>query len=106
MQRDQVADGLKHVLVAEQSVLVRSIRAQPDRLAAELLVQLVASHPGQVVALGVVEQRVDEPPRRLDRGQLTGTQLAVEVEQRLVPIGRGVLLERVGDQLGTIEQLE
>ena len=101
---NQVADGRQHVRVAEQPVLVGIVGVELDRLATEFQVQLVAADPGEVVTLGVVEQIVDETTCGLDCGELAGTQLAVEVEQRFVLGGRRVLLQRVGDQLGTIKQ--
>ena len=71
---------------------------------AELLIELVAANPGQVVPLRVAEQSLHEVPCRLDRCRLAGPELAVEVEQRLVLVGDRVPLQGVADRLGAVEQ--
>src|SRR5690606_38807208 len=43
---------------------------------------------------------------RLDRGRLARTQLAVEVDQRLVAVDGRVALEGVADRLRPVEQVE
>ncbi len=102
MQRHQVADGVDDVVVGEQ----------PGSLAAgfvgdaELLIQLVAADTGEVVALGVAEQVLDQAPRRFHGGGFSRPQLAVEVEQRLLLVGGGVPLQGVADRLGSVEHLQ
>jgi DNA-directed RNA polymerase beta subunit len=76
------------------------------RLFAVFLTDLVTADPGEVVALRVAEQGLDQTAGRLDRGGLTRSQLAVEVEQRLFLAVGGVLLDRVLDRLGAIEHGE
>ena len=105
-QLGQVANRLEHVVMAEQTVLIGVVLVELDRLAPELEVKLVAADPGQVIAFRVVEEVVDETTGRLDGGQLTRAQLAVQVEQGLVLGRRRILLEGVGDQLGVVEQLQ
>ena len=71
----------------------------------ELLVRLVAADLGQVVALGVEEQVLQQRLRGLAGRRLARTQLAVDVEQRLVR-GADVVLLQGGDQrLGPAEVL-
>ena len=60
---------------------------------AELLVDLVATDLGQVVALGVEVVVVQQRLRSLTRGRFARAQLAVDVEQRLVLGLGGVLLQ-------------
>ena len=109
MQADEVADGLEDVGRGEQPQAVLAVGlhlAGLERAPAELLVQLVAAHPGEVVALGVVEERGDQAARRLHRGQLARAQLAVEVQQRLVALGGDVALQGGADHLGPVEEVE
>ena len=86
VQPDQVLDGGDDVVLAQ--------RALPDRqVEAELPVDLVAAHLGQVVPLRVEVQVLQQRLGRLARRRLTRPQLAVDVEQRLVLAGRVVLLQ-------------
>jgi hypothetical protein len=86
VQPDQVLDGGDDVFLGQ--------RALPDRLRqAELLVDLVPADLRQVVALRVEVQVLQQRLRRLARRRLARTQLAVDVEQRLVLAGRVVLLQ-------------
>ena len=75
-------------------------------LLVEFLAHLVATHTGEVVTLRIPEQGLNETTRRLHGCRLTGTQLAVEVEKRLVLVGSRVLFDRVPDRLGVTEHLE
>ncbi len=104
MQGHQVSNRVDDVIVAEQLQTFGPVVI--GHRVAELLVELVPADPGEVVALGVLEQRLDETAGRLDGGRLTGPQLAVQVEQRFLTVVRGVALERVADRLGAVEQLE
>ena len=100
-QLHQVLDGRQHVIVAQQSVLVGVVLIEIDRLPAEFQVQLVTTNPGEVVPLGVVEEVVDEAAGRFDCGQLAGAQLAIQIEEGFVLGSCRVLLQRVGDELGS-----
>ena len=102
MEVHQVADGVEDVVVAEQSSPCGAVLAVLGP--AELLVELVATHPGEVVPLRVAEQGLDEAAGRLHGGRLAGAQLAVQVEQRLVLVGDRVPLQGVPDRLGAVEQ--
>ena len=72
---------------------------------AELLVGLVAADLGQVVALRVEEQVLQQRLGRLARRRLARTQLAVDVEQGLVGRADVVLLEGGEQRLGPGEVL-
>ena len=72
----------------------------------ELLVQLVATDLGQVVALAVEVEVVEEGLGGLLGRRLARTQLAVDVEQGVVLARRVVLLEGEPDRLVLAEGLE
>ncbi len=79
-----------------------------DRLTgvqAQLLVDLVAAHPGQVVALLLEEQVLQQGLRGLLGRRLARAQLAVDVQQRLVGACGVVLLQRRHHDLGEAEPL-
>ncbi|PFX05810.1 hypothetical protein CJ468_05276 [Nocardia farcinica] len=100
VQAHQVLDG-------GDDVFLRQHRTG-DRLAhvdAELLVDLVAADPRQVVALLLEEQILQQGLRRLLGRRLARTQLAVDVEQRLVLAGGVVLLQGGHHDLGEAEAL-
>ena len=69
------------------------------RVETQLLVDLVAADLGQVVALAVEVEVVEQRLRGLAGGRLARAQLAVDVEERLVLRGGVVLLEREVDRL-------
>ncbi len=71
----------------------------------ELLVELVAADLGQVVPLRVEEEIVEQGLRVLPSRRLAGTQLAVDVQQRLILTGDVVLLQRGHHELGPAEAL-
>ena len=86
MQAQQVLDDRQQVVLGE--------RAHAGRLAdAELLVDLVPADLGQVVALVLEEQVVQQGLRALLRRRLARAQLAVDVQQGLVLAGDVVLLQ-------------
>ena len=72
----------------------------------ELLVDLVAAHPGQVVALLLEEQVLQQGLRGLLGRRLARAQLAVDVQQRLVGACGVVLLQRRHHDLGEAEALD
>ena len=72
---------------------------------AQLLVGLVAADLGQVVALVLEEQVLQQGLRALLGGRLARAQLAVDVEQGLVLAGGVVLLQRGEHRLGEAEAL-
>ena len=86
VQPDQVLDGRDDVVLGQGAGVDVDVQA-------ELLVGLVAADLGQVVALGVEEQVLQQRLRRLLGRRLARAQLAVDVEQRLVLAGDVVLLQ-------------
>ena len=84
VQRDDVADRGDDVVDGQRLLVERLVQA-------ELLVDLVATDLGQVVALGVEVVVLQQRLRGLTRGRLARAQLAVDVEQRVV-LALGVVL--------------
>ena len=92
-------DGLDDVVDREDAGAGGQVDAQ-------LLVDLVAADLGEVVALGVEVEVVQQRLGRLARGRLARAQLAVDVEQRVVLAGGVVLLQGGADRLVVAELLE
>ena len=99
VQRHEVADGGDDVLGGEHRVRQRGFDA-------ELAVDLVAADLGQVVALRVEVQVVEQVAGGLSGRGLCRAQLLVDVEQRFVLRGDGVLGHRLADRFELAELLE
>ncbi len=99
VQRDDVADRLGDVVDGEHRIRQR-------RIDAELAVDLVAADLGEVVALGVEVEVLQQVLCRLDRRRLSRAQLLVDVEQRVFAGLDGVLGKRLADRLEIAELLE
>ncbi len=98
VQAGQVLDGRHHVGLGEGAGRDGDVEVQ-------LLVELVPADARDVVPLRVEEQVVQQRLGVLPRGRLTRSQLAVDVQQRLVLAGDVVLLERGHHELGPAEPL-
>ena len=72
----------------------------------EPLVQLVAADLGQVVALGIEEEPAEQVAGVLERRRLARALLLEDLDHRLLLAGGRVLLERVRDVDGVVEELE
>ena len=81
------------VLDRRDDVFHRHGALRQRKRCAELLVDLVATDLGEVVALGVEVEVVEEGLARLSRRGLARTQLAVDVLERLVLVADAILLE-------------
>ena len=106
---DAVAELLPRLLVgvvelAERLVVGAQLLEQHALGLAELLVDLVPADLGHVVALGVEEEVLEQGLRALGRGRLARTELAVDVLERFFLRLDVVLLERVLDRGGVVEQ--
>ena len=106
--RSDTAEALAHEVLDGRG----DVFAGEDRLArhrvvgeAQLLVDLVAADAGEVVALLLEEQVLEEVLSRLAGRGLARTQLAVDLEQRLVLVGGVVLLQGRHHDLGEPEAL-
>ena len=86
VQTQQVLDGGEQVVLGQRADAGRLVDAQ-------LLVDLVPADLGQVVALVLEEQVVQQGLRALLGRRLARTQLAVDVQQRLVLAADVVLLQ-------------
>ena len=100
----EVPDRIDDVLVAEELQSLCPVVIRNGGL--KLLAQLVAADPGEVVALGIAEHRLDETAGGLHGGGLTGAELAIQVDERLfLGVGR-VTLDRVANRFGPVEEVE
>ncbi len=96
---DEVADDRGDVLLGDRPLLALELEAHARRDAVELLVELVAADPTEVVAAEVEEQALDELAGVLAGGRVARAQLLVDLDQGL-GLGVGeVLVERARDVL-------
>ena len=98
-QLDELLDEREDVLRRQHARVLGHVDAEP-------LVQLVAADLGQVVALGVEEERAQQVARVVERRRLARPLLLEDLDQRLLLARRRVLLERVDDEERVVEQLE
>ena len=101
-QVDQVVDRAEHVLGGEGAHRIGDGEAQ-------FLVDLVAAHPAEVVALGIEEAAMQQALAAAHRGGLTGPQLLVELQQGLVLRGDALVvggLNRLLVVLGVTQLVE
>ena len=91
---DEVADDRGDVLAGDRALLARQLDAHPGGDAVELLVELVAADPTEVVAAEVEEQALDELAGVVTGGRIARAQLLVDLDEGL-GLGVGeVLVER------------
>ena len=74
-QRDELLDQGDDVVLGERAVLEVDVEV-------EARVQLVAADPGEVVALGIEEELLQERLRGVDRRRLAGSLLLEELDER------------------------
>ena len=100
-QRDQLLDQGDDVVLGQGPVVEVDVEVEPG-------VELVATDPGQVVALRVEEELLEQRLGGIDRGRLTGALLLEQLDQRaLFGLGRlGVGGDRVPDVDRVVEQVE
>ena len=65
----------------------------------QLLVHLITTKPGQIVAAGVEEEHIELAGSGLHRGRLTGAQLAVDFQQAFLGVLGGILFQSGKDAL-------
>ena len=99
--RDELLDQGDDVVVGQDPGVEVDVQVQAR-------VQLVAADPGEVVALGVEEELVQQRLRGVHRGRLAGALLLEQLDQRtLLVLGRvGVGGDRVPDVDGVVEHLQ
>ena len=98
-ERDELLDEREDVLRRQDAAVVGHVHA-------EALVQLVAADLGQVVALGIEEERAQQVARVVERRRLARTLLLEDLDQRLLLARGRVLVERRLDEVRVVEQLE
>ncbi len=95
---DEVADDRRDVFLGDGPLLALELEAHPRGDAVELLVELVAADPTEVVAAEVEEQALDELAGVLPGGRVARAQLLVDLDEGL-GLGVGeVLVERARDE--------
>ncbi|CAB4967503.1 unannotated protein [freshwater metagenome] len=99
VQAHDVVDRGQDVVLGEDALVDRQLER-------ELLVRLVAADLGEVVALRVEEEVLEQRLGRLARRRLARAQLAVDVDQGVVLTGGVVLLERGAHRLVVAVALE
>ena len=87
MQTNQVLDRLGNVVDRKSALLQRQVKTK-------LLVHLVATDLGKVVALGIEVEVIEQVASVLHRRRFARAQLAVDVQQRVFLRSDVVLLER------------
>ena len=99
--RDELLDQGDDVVVGQDPGVEVDVQVEPR-------IQLVAADPGQVVALGIEEELLEQRVRGVHRGRLAGTLLLEQLDQRalLVPGRVGVRGDRVADVDRVVEHLE
>jgi len=100
VQPDEVLDDRDDVLGRQRGRTVHRVVGQP-----QLLVDLVTADTSKVVALLLEEQVLQQRLGGFLGRRLTRAQLAVDLQQRFVRVGRGVLLQRRHHDLGEAETL-
>ena len=100
VQTDDVAHRADDVLIGQRGGVVL-LGGE-----AELLVHLVATDLGQVVALRVEEQAVEQRAGGIDRRRLAGTEALVQLDERLFLGGGRVAVERAQHHLGGAQKLD
>jgi hypothetical protein len=99
VQPDQVLDRGDDVILGQRALADRQRQAK-------LLVDLVPAYLGQVVALRVEVEVLQQRLGRLPRRGLAGAQLAVDVQQGVILAGGVVLLQRGPHGLELAEPLQ
>ncbi len=100
-ERRQLLDQGDDVVLGQGAVVEVDVEVEPG-------VQLVAADAGQVVALRIEEELLEQRLGGVDRGRLTGTLLLEQLDQRalLGAGGLGVRVDRVADVDRVVEQVE
>ncbi len=104
----EVARERHELLDQGDDVLAREHARVEVDLQAQALVELVAADPGQVVALGIEEELVEQGPRVVDARRLAGALLLEQLDEgALLGLGAlGVGGDRVADVERVVEELE
>ena len=94
LQLDEVADDRGDVLAGDRPLVARQLDAHPAGDRVELLVELVAADPAEVVAAEVEEQALDQLAGVVAGGRIARAELLVDLDEGVL-LGLGqVLVER------------
>ena len=96
---DEVADDGGDVLTGDRPALARELDAEARGDRVELLVELVAADPTEVVAAEVEEQALDQLAGVVAGGRIARAQLLVDLDEGLGLCPGEVLVERPADVL-------
>ena len=97
VQLDEVADDDGDVFLRDRALDLGQLEAHPVGHRPELLVELVAADAAEVVAAEVEEERLDELLGVVAGRRVTGSQLLVDLDERLHAGRGGVPLEGLAD---------
>ena len=100
-QLQQVLDGVDEVLLIERALVERRF----IDLVVQLDVELHAAHAREVVLARVEEHALEELGGGIERGRIAGTQLAVDLEQRVVLALHRVLPQGDGNHVAGVVAL-
>ncbi len=103
LELDQVAHRLEDVALGEDLDIERGLLFLG---LVELVVQLEAADLGEIVALRVEEQVVEEGLGRLERGRIAGTQATVDLEDGLLLLLHLVGVQRVAQVAADVEAVD
>ena len=98
VELDEVADDRGDVLAGDRPLLARQLDAHPAGDRVQLLVELVAADPTEVVAAEVEEQALDELAGVVTGGRIARAQLLVDLDEGFLLGVRQVLVEGVRDE--------
>ena len=98
VKREQVAQGADDVLGGEDLLVCRDVQA-------ELLVDLVATNAGQVIALVVEVEALDEGASGVHGGRLAGALATVDLDEGVFARGGDVALDGGADDVGVSEEV-
>jgi hypothetical protein len=97
-QLEQVADGGVEVLGRQGAV----IELRGVLVFVELDVEFQPAHAREVVLARIEEHAFEERGRGVERRRIAGTQLAVDLDERLFRLVHGVALQGVGDDVAHV----
>ncbi len=98
---EQVADGAVEVLGGQRAL----VKARGVLVLVELDVELEAAYAREVVLARIEEHAFEERGRGVERRWVAGTELAVDLDQRLFGLAHGVAPEGVGDDVAHVVAL-
>ena len=98
MQRNEVTQGADDVLAGKDLLVEGDVKAK-------LLVDLVTTNAGEVVALVVEVEAVDERTGGVDGGRLARTLTTVDLDQGVLTRGGNVALERGANNVAVAQKV-